>query len=486
MTQTERLLDIIGQAEDRFIEEAAPPMHRSANVPLWLRFGGMAACIALLAAVGASVVLPRLADAAVGHDGAAAEAAPKAEIDTEALKIEAESTTRYPYRGPTEDAAGTEEAICDCAKAEEEVAAEDIAPIENSAVTDIITEITSDQGDVWLDNRERAGHTVLLSECPLEWSWDDLTTAERYVSLSWGNGEYAARGTEISEIFIGSHRGNSYVTGYEYAEETLVHTAVCEVYDIRGIMGDRFLAVRLPDDGAYYLYADSTYAPPETLGEMIETYAASAYLPLTTFHTEDAKGNGSDRMALTEDDSNALWEMLSAYTDAPFSAGYHPSGVRTVFSVTSEVYGMKNRVFAVTEDGYVYTNAFDYAYAYFIGADAAQAMIAYADNAAAPAEDVEQHTLVGQVTDIQPAADGGYTMLVDDTVMMADPADGLMFTVDMSAPTLSRWLKNSIIGIGDLVVITYDGIVGDGYRINSASVVTPAILSEDPLVLIPE
>ena len=77
-------------------------------------------------------------------------------------------------------------------------------------------------------------------------------------------------------------------------------------------------------------------------------------------------------------------------------------------------------------------------------------------------------------------------MFLDDTVMMADPADGLTFAVDMSAPTLSRWLKNGIIGVGDLVVITYDGIVGDGYRIDSASAVTPAVLSEDHLVLIPE
>ncbi|MBQ7301416.1 MAG: hypothetical protein IJW77_16440, partial [Clostridia bacterium] len=93
----------------------------------------------------------------------------------------------------------------------------------------------------------------------------------------------------------------------------------------------------------------------------------------------------------------------------------------------------------------------------------------------------------GTVTDIMPASDGGYTMRVDDSIMMKAASDGIVFTVDMSAPKLSRWLKHNLISVGDTVIITYDGVVDEEtYTIDGARTVEPAILTVDGDILIPE
>ena len=78
-------------------------------------------------------------------------------------------------------------------------------------------------------------------------------------------------------------------------------------------------------------------------------------------------------------------------------------------------------------------------------------------------------------------------MTVDDTVMMVNPEDGVSFTVDMSAPHLSRYLKNGIIGIGDLVAVKYsDSLSEENRHISGAEAIYEAILVPQNDVIIPE
>ncbi len=50
--KNKRLLDIVGEIDDRHIIEAAPAEKKPSVKPMWLKWGGMAACIALVLLVG--------------------------------------------------------------------------------------------------------------------------------------------------------------------------------------------------------------------------------------------------------------------------------------------------------------------------------------------------------------------------------------------------------------------------------------------------
>ncbi len=457
MKRIDRLIDAIGMAEDDYIDAAAPQHQPVRQKRIWTRWAATAACIMLISALGLTV-LPRLAGV-VGSDSAAAECAPNEE---QILPETADDNH------PLADRYGNA----------------DIFPPDDGPVTPDSDETAN---DLWQDTRKHRDVDIQTGEIGIVWAWEDLTSAERYTSLTFGTGIYHTRAAEIREDYIGAHRGNAYAVGYENFDADQEHLAECAVYDIRGIGEDRFAAIRIVGDDRYYLFIRENCDQPETFGEMIDLYSMDAYLPLTRFRViaDDGKEVGSH--SLTDADSAALWELLSDAADAPFAEHRFHDGAAVMFTVTSEAYGIKNRSFAVYADGYVQTNAFDYGYAYFIGEDAARAVIEYAITHARHAAEERPHTLVGTVTDILPSSDGGYTMRVDDSIQMQNPDDGIVFSVDMSAPKLSRWLKNNLISVGSTVVITYDGIVNeDTYAIDGAMSVEPAILTVDGDILIEE
>jgi hypothetical protein len=90
--------------------------------------------------------------------------------------------------------------------------------------------------------------------------------------------------------------------------------------------------------------------------------------------------------------------------------------------------------------------------------------------------------IVGTVTE----KGDGY-IKVDDSIMMKNPEDGLVFTVDVTDKKLGRVCK-ALISVGDHVLITYDGRVSEdgALIIENATAIHEVWIDESGNVLIPE
>ena len=123
------------------------------------------------------------------------------------------------------------------------------------------------------------------------------------------------------------------------------------------------------------------------------------------------------------------------------------------FTAASDALGIYKRVFNVTEDGYIWTNIFDYAYIFRIGREAAGQIISYAaENGTESEAEPYNASLGGTLTEI---ADG--YILVDDTVLCSDENDGMTFKVYLNDLRISRCIDFGGIGVGDIVVVYFTG-----------------------------
>ena len=108
---------------------------------------------------------------------------------------------------------------------------------------------------------------------------------------------------------------------------------------------------------------------------------------------------------------------------------------------------------SITEDGYIWTNIFDYAYIFRIGQEAADQIISYAvENGTESETEPYNASLAGTLTEIT----DGY-VLIDDTVLCSDENDGMTFKVYLNDLRISRWIDVGEISVGDIVVVYFTG-----------------------------
>lgn len=145
---------------------------------------------------------------------------------------------------------------------------------------------------------------------------------------------------------------------------------------MKDIAQSQFIAVKMED--SYYVFQNDEYAPPNTLGELMDAVNLSEVVELQRFSEGDNTPD-SKRFALSSDDY--VWEVLSECRNAPFVEDQTwTAGDRSYlsFTITSEALGVYKVALYVTEDGYLWTNAFNYQYLFNIGEDAASKIIKYA------------------------------------------------------------------------------------------------------------
>lgn len=302
--------------------------------------------------------------------------------------------------------------------------------------------------------------------------WEDMTFSERYTSMVLGETEYRTRGLAIDPSLLGAELGICDAWGFDhYTDQT--HHQEFAVYEIAGIRDEKLVAVCM--EGTYYVFLQDGYAPPETLGQLLESYNLVENLPLTRFSLDD------QYYCLENDD--AIWQILIECNDATVVSddNFHVNGEYISFTATSEALGIYKRVFYVTADGYVKTNALDYGYVYLIGEDAAGRIMEYA-LANATEMEMEPYTnfVAGTITEI-----GDGYILVNDAVLCWNEADGIAYKVLTTDPVFSRWFKYYNFQVGDVVYIQYRGEVGEGNVIAGAYSITEAIL-RDGHVLVAE
>lgn len=291
---------------------------------------------------------------------------------------------------------------------------------------------------------------VAESLLAIEWPWEYKTIVEQYTTINLNDKEYYSRGRSVDASFVGESIGTFDVTGYDvYSDQS--HKIASETYRIDGISEEYIVAVKL--DGEFYVFSYNEYAPPANWGEVLDDYALEQTLPLNQFTKYDGyEQNGHFKLS----DDSYIWDVLNACRDAEFVEDDNwGEGSRNYlgFTATSDALGICNGAFNVTEDGYIWTNIFDYAYIFRIGREAADLIISYAVENGTESETEPYYAfLAGTLTEVADSY-----IIVDDTVLCSDENEGMTFKVYLNDLCISRCIDFGGINVGDIVVVHFAG-----------------------------
>lgn len=324
-------------------------------------------------------------------------------------------------------------------------------------------------------------YNIHASESAIVWPWEYKTVYEKYASVEIDGIEYYGKGRAVSKALVSESIGNYTFVGYDEINDGKKYTAEFEVYKLQNIAQSQFVAVKMED--SYYVFKSSEYSPPSTLGELMETVNLSKVVELSRF-SEGDNSPDSKHFALSSDDY--VWEVLSECRNAPFVEDQTWTvGDRSYlsFTITSEALGVYKVALYVTEDGYLWTNAFNWQYLFNIGEDAASRIIHYAkENSTEVEYEPYRNSVAGTIIKITEEY-----ILVDDSILCKNPADGITYKVLLNDLRISRYVDYGIVKVGDTVQISYEGEIDEtsGNTIAGAISAFKATISDGD-VLIPE
>ena len=302
------------------------------------------------------------------------------------------------------------------------------------------------------------------SERAYEFPWEYKLPYEKFSLVKYDGNEYTSRARMIDEALLGAVLGTCKAKGVDsYTDKT--YTETFNVRKINGVSEDKLIAVEM--DGAYYVYFCDEVKCPATFGELLDAYNLSETLPLIKFSVNEGyKEKGYYQIP----DDEYIWQVLSECRNAEFYAENDKwsRGDRNYlsFTATSEELGVYKRVFYITEDGYVFTNVFNYSYVYYIGEEAAKKITTHVKrNAVETEREQYEYAIAGTITEI---SDG--FILIDDTVLCKDKNDGMVFKVLTDELIIRRYLECTNIKVGDTVVVKFQTeiVLGEDNTVNGA------------------
>lgn len=323
---------------------------------------------------------------------------------------------------------------------------------------------TDEQYSIILSNgieRTYKSFSVRIENSAIVWPWDYMTIYEKYPSIKLGGKEYNCRGREISPSLLGEKIGAGEATGHDvYKDEDHRHSF--DMYRINGVSERYLAAVKMEDK--YYVFISRDYSPPTTLGAVLNSYSLPEHVNLGRFSFE---GKDIEKNSYILGNDDYIWSVLeecSAAESADASAWQENKENYISFTVNSEALGIYKQVICITENGYLWTNAFDVGFLYFIGEEAASRIIDHARTNSDEAEaEPYEYTLVGKITEI-----GDGYLLLDDTSVCVDEKDGMVFKVSTEDIRMKRCIEFEKIGVGSIVVLRYDGVICEGNIVTGA------------------
>ncbi len=315
------------------------------------------------------------------------------------------------------------------------------------------------------------------------WRWEERSVHEQYTELEIDGIEFTGRHIMIDADKVGEKIGEKTLTGYAYNPNDLPEGPryeMFEVYEIKNVPKNSLVAVLM--EGKYYVFIGDRQ-PPATFGEVLDKYRLPTVLELNRF-TKNDMDKDEEYYKLTDD--AYIWEVLSSCreaqrTDAENWKRYERNYIS--FTVTSDVLGTYKTVMYVTEDGYLWTNAFDYAYLYNIGKDAAEKIISYAmSNSTEAKPEPFRRAIIGKIVEITDEY-----MLVNDGVLCEDSEDGISFKVMLNDVRISRYVTSGEVNLNSTVRVEYEGKIDveNGYVIYDAISAYKAIIGGDGTVMMP-
>lgn len=323
---------------------------------------------------------------------------------------------------------------------------------------------------------------IQAGESAIIWPWEYQTVYEQYTELELDSIKYISKGRAVSADLVSELIGTYTVVGCDETNDKK-YTEDFEVYELKYADKSQFVAVKM--DGKYYTFKKDEYAPPSNLGELLDLVDLPQVIELGRF-SENGDGADKKHHALSNDDY--IWEVIAGCRDAAFvdeEPGKETWSVHDreylSFTVTSETLGVYRVAMYVTKDGYLWTNVFNYAYIFDIGEDAAGKIIEYAmENSTDADYEPYQNTVAGKVVEITDEY-----ILLDDTVICNDPADGTTYKILLNDLRITRYVNHEIIRVGGNIQITFEGEIDSQNTIDSAISAANVMISGGD-VLIPE
>ena len=341
---------------------------------------------------------------------------------------------------------------------------------------------------VWDDTRERNDKNYLNSEGGIVWPWECRAVYDRYTVVRVNVIRYFAQssyyGIPIKPDFIGEKIGDYICEGYDDISGES-HTIDCSVYSINNVDRYHVVAVKYEGYDEYYPFKCDvgTAVPiPGTLGVLIDKLNLTDNVKLNDFYYEQK--DGDVHYALSDEHSEAIWNMILKYADAKTNLEYEEKWNRKIigFSLDSDVLGIKNLSLSLNQEGYLITNIEDYGYYYNIGVDAVNEIVDFAMKHRLAVLMEETQYLVGTVTEI-----GENYIKVDDSVAMKNPEDGIVFTVYADHMNIKRYIISGYLKVGDTVRITHGFLSKESYtEIKNATDLQECVITSGGQVLIPE
>lgn len=290
---------------------------------------------------------------------------------------------------------------------------------------------------------KRYNKTATATDWKYDLSDEDIPLYEKCVIVEFNNKKYHTQSSSfvarIDESLLGEKIGICKAKSdyYTYMDKTLSVREICNVSP------DLMIAVEL--EGRSYVFRNKLYGV-STLEEMFEVYGLLQVLKLNRFEWDDKY------YTLEEDD--AIWEMLSACSEAKFVWGSLENKSETIcFEATSEALGIYKNEFSVSADGYVSTNMFTHEGAFFIGEEAAKEIISYAkENSKKAGYEPYIYQLAGKLLEV-----GDNYILMDDSVMCKKSDDGMTFRIEIDNEWFHRYFESGYIEIGDLIIVKFSG-----------------------------
>ncbi len=331
-----------------------------------------------------------------------------------------------------------------------------------------------------LDTENRYKDTIVNSETgTILWPWEDLTVYEQYRETEIDGIRYSVAGITNSAAGIGKKIGTYTLTGYDNIKEEH-HSADFDVYRLKNAQQSHYVAVEMGE--GYSIFRKADYDPPNTLGELMETVDLPKLVKLERF-SKSGEGNRTEHYTLKND--RYVWQVLSACKDASFTEELIQVDKSISFTVTSEELGIYKQAMYISRDGYLWTNMMAWGYCFQIGEEAAVDIIDYATSHCKEAAfEPYQQSVMGQITAITEDS-----ILLDDTLLCKDPTDGMVYTVLLDDPRISRYIKHALVKEGDMVEIVCErgSDPQEDTIIRSAVAINEIILSDsDGTVYIPE
>ena len=225
---------------------------------------------------------------------------------------------------------------------------------------------------VYVDEDERGE-----SETGIVPKWDEMAISEQFSYFNFNSAEYSTRVYSIEKTNIGEKLGEVFLKGYDIYKD-IEHTSQAEVYEIIGINKECALAICFENDTEYYVYVNSWYRP-ETLEEFISAISLDENVSFGKVYYNYFDYENEYHSIEFEDISDELvWNMLLSDTSLKnVHEDTHMHISEMSISVDVPLLGYDNISLSVTEDGYIVTNILNTGKCFYIGEDKVQAFVDY-------------------------------------------------------------------------------------------------------------